>query len=75
MDLLPYYDWALTEDCFEQDWCEAMLPFIEAGKPVFAAEYTDNGITMGDFCKQAREMGLSAILKNRELDAFREACP
>ena len=74
-DLLPYYDWALTEDCFDQDWCEEMLPFVEAGKPVFAAEYTDTGITLADFCLQAEEMGISAILKNRELDAFREACP
>ena len=74
-DLLPYFDWALTEDCFEQDWCEEMLPFIEAGKPVFAAEYTDTGITLADFCPQAGEMGITAILKNRELDAYREACP
>ena len=36
-DLLPYFDWALTEDCFDQGWCEEMLPFIQAGKPVFAA--------------------------------------
>jgi len=74
-DLLPYYDWALTEDCFDQDWCEEMLPFIQAGKPVFAAEYTDTGISLGNFCSQAEEMDISAILKNRGLDAFREACP
>ena len=73
-DLLPYYDWALTEDCFDQDWCEEMLPFVQAGKPVFAAEYTDTGITLADFCPQARDMGISAILKNRELDSYREAC-
>jgi hypothetical protein len=74
LDLLPYFDWALTEDCFEGDWCEEMLPFIESGKPVLAAEYTDTGITLEDFCIKAREMGLSAILKNRDLDAFREDC-
>ncbi len=74
-DLLPYFDWALTEDCFDQGWCEEMLPFIEAGKPVFAAEYTDTGITLDQFCPQAAEMNISAILKNRDLDAWREACP
>lgn len=73
-DLLPYYDWALTEDCFDQDWCEDMLPFIEAGKPVFAAEYTDTGIALEDFCPQAGSWNISAILKNRDLDAYREAC-
>ncbi|MFQ5398453.1 MAG: endo alpha-1,4 polygalactosaminidase [Anaerolineae bacterium] len=74
-DLLPYFDWALTEDCFDQGWCEEMAPFIAAGKPVFAAEYTDTGITTADFCPQAAAMGFSAILKNRDLDAWVEACP
>jgi hypothetical protein len=74
-DLLDYYDWALTEDCFEQGWCEDLQPFIEAGKPVFAAEYTDTGISLADFCPRARELGINAILKNRELDVYREGCP
>jgi len=74
VDLLPYFDWALTEDCFAEGWCEQMRPFIEAGKPVFAAEYTDTGITTEQFCPQAEEMNFSAILKNRDLDAWREAC-
>ena len=73
-DLLPYYDWALTEDCFEGGWCEEMLPFIEAGKPVLAAEYTDTGISLSEICSQAEEMSISVILKNRGLDAYREAC-
>lgn len=74
-DLLPYFDWALTEDCFDQGWCEEMLPFIAAGKPVFAAEYTDAGMSLDQFCPQARAMNINAILKNRDLDAWREACP
>ena len=73
-DLLPYFDWALTEDCFDQGWCEEMLPFIQAGKAVFAAEYTDTGIRLEDICPQAREWGVSAILKKRELDAWLKAC-
>jgi len=74
-DLLADFDWALTEDCFDEGWCEQMLPFIEAGKPVFAAEYTDTGLTLDDFCPQAAAWGLSAILKQRDLDAWRAACP
>ncbi|RME99796.1 MAG: hypothetical protein D6768_14255 [Chloroflexi bacterium] len=73
-DLLPYFDWALTEDCFDQGWCEEMSPFIVAGKPVFAAEYTDTGITADDFCPQAEALGFSAILKHRDLDAWVEVC-
>jgi len=74
-DLAAYFDWALTEDCFADGWCEQMLPFVEAGKAVFAAEYTDTGSSLDQFCPQAKAMQFSAVLKNRELDAYREACP
>jgi hypothetical protein len=74
-DLLPYFDWALTEDCFYEDWCDQVTLFVAAGKAVFAAEYTDTGITLGDFCPQAAALNINAILKNRELDAYREVCP
>jgi hypothetical protein len=74
-DLLPHFDWALTEDCFADKWCDEMTPFITAGKAVFAAEYTDSGITPADFCPQAAALRFSAILKHRDLDAWRQACP
>lgn len=74
-ELHPYFDWALTEDCFDQGWCEQASPFARAGKPVFAIEYTDTGITLEDFCDEAAALGFSAILKHRELDAYRESCP
>lgn len=74
-DLVADFDWALTEDCFEQGWCEEMLPFLQAGKPVFAAEYTDTNITLDDFCPQAKTLQINAILKDRELTATRSACP
>jgi len=77
-DLLPYFDWAMTEDCFAGGWCSEMVPFIAAAKPVFAAEYTDE-MTVSDFlssvCPQAQATHLSAILKNRELDVWRQGCP
>jgi endo-alpha-1,4-polygalactosaminidase (GH114 family) len=73
--LLTDFDWALTEDCFAQGWCDELRPFIDAGKAVFAAEYTDTGITADGFCPQATSMHFSAILKERDLGAWREACP
>jgi endo-alpha-1,4-polygalactosaminidase (GH114 family) len=73
-ELLPYFDWALTEDCFDEGWCDQFQPFIAAGKPVFAAEYTDTGITLDRFCSQAKSMAINAILKHRELGVYREAC-
>jgi hypothetical protein len=74
-DLLPYFDFAITEDAFYYDWAEQMLPFIEAGKPVFAAEYTDLGTKLEDFYAQAKSMRISAILKHRNLDAWLQAYP
>lgn len=74
-DLVAEYDWALTESCFAQGWCEELLPFIQAGKAVFAAEYTDTSITLDDFCPQAQTLQISAILKERELTAWRATCP
>jgi hypothetical protein len=73
-DLLAYFDFAITEDCFYYGWQEQMLPFIQAGKPVFAAEYTDLGGDFSEYCRKSKELGFSLILKNRELDAWREAC-
>ncbi len=73
-DVLSKYDWALTESCFKQGWCDQLTPFIEANKAVFAAEYTDEGSTTAQFCPLARQLRISAILKNRNLDAYRDAC-
>lgn len=73
-DLLPYYDWALTESCFAEGWCDQVAPFVAAGKAVFAVEYTDTGMRHDDFCPQALAMNFNAILKHRDLDAWREAC-
>lgn len=74
-ELEPHFDWALTEDCFAEGWCTQMLPFINAGKAVFAAEYTDTGISMEKVCQQAEAMRFTVILKNRNLDAYRKTCP
>ncbi len=72
--LADEYDWAMTEDCFAEGWCEQMMPFIERGKAVFAAEYTDMDMTTGRFCHEAAALGISAILKNRELDSWWAPC-
>jgi hypothetical protein len=42
--MVTRFDWALTEDCYDQGWCADMTPFIAARKAVFAVEYTDTGI-------------------------------
>ena len=73
--LVTKFDWATTESCLAEGWCDQFSPFIEAGKPVLAIEYTDNDSQTSVFCPRANRLGLDAILKNRELDAWREVCP
>ncbi len=74
-DLVELYDFAITEDAFYYEWAGQMLPFIEVNKPVFSAEYTDLSGDFDAFCRSARELGFSVILKHRDLDAWLRTCP
>ncbi|MBC7878162.1 MAG: endo alpha-1,4 polygalactosaminidase [Anaerolineales bacterium] len=75
LDLVGIYDFAITEDYFFYNEAESMLPYIEAGKPVLAAEYTDLSGDFESYCQKSKELKFSTILKNRNLDAWIQACP
>lgn len=70
-DLVPQLagtmDFMIAEDCFADGWCEKTRPFIERGKPVYDAEYTDTGVDWGAACSYAKSVGISMILHNRDL--------
>lgn len=70
-DLLPHFDWALNEQCFEYDECETLLPFIQAGKPVFNVEYE---LDPSEFCEEANVLNFNSMKKNWNVDAWREPC-
>ena len=70
-DLLPYFDWIINEECFSYKECDLLLPFTEAGKPVFVIEYE---LSPQEFCEQANRMNFNALHKNWELDAYRASC-
>ncbi|MBF0588340.1 MAG: endo alpha-1,4 polygalactosaminidase [Magnetococcales bacterium] len=74
-ELIDHYDWALTEGCFHQKWCDRLTPFVKRGKAVFAVEYTDAKIDFAAFCRQARKLGLNGIMKKRNLAAWLRRCP
>ncbi len=68
---LPYFDWALDEQCFQYAECDQLTPFIRAGKAVFEVEYSLNA---SQFCPQANALNFNSLLKNLALDAPRTAC-
>jgi hypothetical protein len=51
-----------------------MKPFIDAGKPVFASEYTDLPGNFAAFCEESKQLNFSTILKKRGLDAWLQTC-
>ncbi|MEV4500127.1 endo alpha-1,4 polygalactosaminidase [Micromonospora arborensis] len=70
--LAPDFDFVVNEECVRLRQCAKLLPFVDAGKPVFHVEYT--GAT-DDFCVTTVGYGFASIRKDRDLDAWREACP
>jgi len=74
-DSLSFFDFAITEDAFYFQWIDEVLPFIDSGKPVFAAEYTDMDIDFSAACAWGQLHNINFILKNRILTAFRGTCP
>ena len=83
LDLIPRlvgdFDFAVNEECHDNDECDANLPFIDAGKPVFNAQYTT---TIGDaeerlatICPASRGLRIQTLILPLDLDdAFRVAC-
>ncbi len=69
--LEPYFDFAVNEECVRYRECEALLPFVEAGKAVLGAEYEGNP---QEVCEVANALNLDVILKRLALDAWRYAC-
>ena len=74
-DLVDIFDFAILEDAFYDDWAQEMKPYTDAGKAVFAAEYTDLPGDFEEACRQAQKLRFSAILKHRDLDAWVKFCP
>jgi hypothetical protein len=71
-ELLPHFDFAVVEECFQYHECGFFEPFVKAGKAVFEAEYE---LPPAKFCATAKSLRFSAIRKGLELFAKPwEAC-
>lgn len=74
--LEPFFDWALNEQCYEYDECNALQPFITANKAVFGVEYITGQHTpnVDNICPLANSAQYSWLIKYPDLDSRVESC-
>lgn len=73
--LIDTLDFVIAEDCFADGWCEDVLAYARAGKPVYAAEYRDTDVDFDAACRWGKTRGVSFILKDRNLTQDLTTCP
>ncbi len=61
----------MNEQCVQYDECDALKPFLNAGKAVLHIEYD---LTTREFCP-ARPSSFSSLRKHESLDAWKAVCP
>lgn len=70
-DLLPYFDWALNEQCYAYDECDLLLPFVQANKAVFGVEYAGDPT---EFCPVLNDLNFDWLQKQYDLNAWQISC-
>ncbi len=80
VELEPYYDFSINEQCHEYNECDEMQPFIDANKPVLNAEYlqeyVDNSNGERDnMCADTIALKFKTLILPLDLDdSFRYTC-
>lgn len=64
--LLPYFDYAVNEQCHEYRECSKLRPFVAAGKAVFGVEYA---LRPAAFCPQSNAEEFNFLAKDVDLRA------
>lgn len=77
--LVDYFDFAVNEQCFEYDECDALQPFISRNKPVLNAEYkasyVNDTMQRNALCVAALNQQFSTLVLPVNLDdSFRYSC-
>jgi len=78
-ELVEYFDFSVNEQCHEFDECDLLTPFIDAGKPVFNAEYEARFVNSASerdaLCDDALDLNLRTLVLPIDLDdEFRFSC-
>ncbi|MFI5299094.1 MAG: endo alpha-1,4 polygalactosaminidase [Polyangiales bacterium] len=66
--LLPYFDGLLNEECNKFSECDKVAPYVTAAKPVWNAEYQDDGESTASFCPADVTAGIVGALFSLNLD-------
>jgi len=80
IELEPYYDFSINEQCHRYNECDKISPFIDANKPVLNAEYAqkyvDNNNSQRDnMCANSINLKFKTLVLPPELnDSFRYSC-
>lgn len=77
--LVEYFDFAVNEQCHEFDECDRLQPFVDAGKPVFNAEYAAGFVNepaiREQMCTESLDRNLRTLVLPLDLDdSFRFGC-
>jgi len=78
-ELVSYYDFSVNEQCFEYAECDLLVPFINDGKAVLNAEYSQDLVTDSNrrdaLCIESLDMQFSTLILPLDLDdSFRYSC-
>jgi hypothetical protein len=79
IELEPYYDFSVNEQCHEYNECDKMQPFIDANKPVLNAEYeqkyVNNNSERDNLCIDTIALEFKTLILPLGLDdSFRFTC-
>lgn len=66
-DLAATLDFVIAESCWHWRFCGEFADYTALGKPIFDIEYTDETTDFPAACAEARKVGISMILKDRNL--------
>jgi hypothetical protein len=74
--LEPSFDGILDEECNRYSECSALTPYSAAGKPVWDAEYKEDGQSVASFCPADAQANIVGALYALALDGSHfEPCP
>lgn len=71
VELEPYFDWALNEQCVQYSECDLLSPFVDAGKAVFGVEYSGK---FESICATTNSLNFDWLKKPLALGSSRQSC-